>query len=76
MSQSFYTNVQVYGSKILFRGIDNGRKVRHKIDYYPTLYVPSSKPTEFTTIYGEHVAEVKPGSIRDCRDFVKQYDGV
>jgi DNA polymerase elongation subunit (family B) len=76
MSQSFYTNVQVYGSKILFRGIDNGRKVRHKIDYYPTLYVPSSKPTEFSTIYGEHVAEVKPGTIRECRDFVKQYDGV
>jgi ABC-2 type transport system permease protein len=73
---TFYTNVQVYGSKILYRGIDNGRKVRLKIDYYPTLYVPSQKPTEFTTIHGEYVAEVKPGTIRECRDFVKQYDGV
>jgi DNA polymerase elongation subunit (family B) len=73
---SFYTNVQVYGSKILYRGVENGRKVRNKIDYYPTLYVPSQKPTEFTTIHGEYVAEVKPGTIRECRDFVKQYDGV
>jgi DNA polymerase elongation subunit (family B) len=73
---SFYTNVQVFGSKILYRGVENGRKVRNKIDYYPSLYVPSQKPTEFTTIHGEYVAEVKPGTIRECRDFVKQYDGV
>jgi DNA polymerase elongation subunit (family B) len=73
---SFYTNVQVFGSKILYRGVENGRKVRNKIDYYPSLYVPSQKPTEFTTIHGEYVAEVKPGTICECRDFVKQYDGV
>ena len=73
---SFYTNVQVYGSRILYRGVENGRKVKHKIDYYPTLYVPSSKPTKFTTVTGEYMSEMKPGNIRDCRDFVKQYDSV
>jgi DNA polymerase elongation subunit (family B) len=76
MSSSFYTNVQVYGSKILYRGVENGRKIKQRIDYYPSLYVPSQKSTEFTTIHGEYVAEVKPGTIRECRDFVKQYDGV
>jgi DNA polymerase elongation subunit (family B) len=74
--QTHYTNVQVFGSKILYRGIDNGRRVRHKIEYHPTLYVPSSKPTEFMTIYGEHVSEIRPGTIRECRDFIKQYEGV
>jgi len=73
---SFYTNVQVYGSKILYRGVDNGRKVKHRIDYHPTLFVPSQKPTPFKTIHDEYVAEVKPGTIRECRDFVKQYDDV
>jgi DNA polymerase elongation subunit (family B) len=76
MSQSFYTNVQVYGSRILYRGIDNGRRVRHKIDYNPTLFIPAQKPTEYTTVTGEYVQEVQPGNIRECRDFVKQYDGV
>ena len=74
--KSFYTNVLVYGSKILYRGIDNGRKVRLKADYHPTLFVPSQKPTEFTTVTGNYVSEINPGTIRDCRDFVKQYEDV
>jgi len=73
---TFYTNVQVYGSKILYRGVDNGRKVKHRIDYHPTLFVASNKPTEFRTVGGEYVSEIKPGTIRDCRDFVKQYEDV
>lgn len=74
--KSFYTNVVVYGSKILYRGVDNGRKVRLKTDYHPTLFVSSSKATNFTTVTGEYVSEINPGTIRDCRDFVKQYEGV
>ncbi len=76
MSQDFYTNVQVYGSRILYRGIENGRKVRRKIDYFPTFFVPSKEKTEWTTIHGEYVAELKPGNIRDARDFIKQYEDV
>lgn len=74
--KSFYTNVQVYGSRILYRGVDNGRKVKHRIDYNPTLYVSSNKPTQYKTVLGDFVQEIKPGNIRDCRDFVKQYEGV
>jgi len=75
--KSFYTNVSVYGSRILFRGVDeSGRKVKQKFDYNPTLYVPSKVPTEFTTISGEYVSEIKPGNIRDCRDFVQKYKDI
>lgn len=73
---NFYTNVQVYGSKILYRGIENGRKVKHRVDYHPTLFVPSQKPTKFKTVTGDYVQEIKPGDIRETRDFVKQYDDV
>ena len=72
----FYTNVNVYGSKILYRGVENGRRIRHKIDYHPTLFTPSQKPTKYTTIHGEYVDKINPGSIRDCRDFVKMYEDV
>ena len=74
--KSFYTNVQVYGSRILYRGVKNGRKVRERIDYHPTLFVPSNKPTQFKTVMGEYVSDIKPGTIRECRDFVKQYEDV
>lgn len=73
---NFYTNVQVYGSRILYRGVENGRKVRRKIDYFPTFFVPAKEKTEWTTIHGEYVSEIKPGNIREARDFVKQYDEV
>ena len=73
---NFYTNVQVYGSRILYRGVEDGRKVSRKINYFPTLYVPSQVPTAFTTVTGDHVGEVKPGNIREARDFVKQYEDV
>lgn len=73
---SFYTNVQVYGSKILYRGVENGRKVRRKAEYFPTFFVPSKTPTEWTTIHGEYVAEVRPGDLREARDFLKKYEDV
>ena len=74
--KTFYTNVQVYGSRILYRGVEAGRKIRNRIDYNPTLFVPSQKPTKYRTVTGEYVSEMKPGNIRDCRDFTKQYNDV
>lgn len=73
---SFYTNVQVYGSRILYRGVEDGRKVKRKIDYFPTLYVPSKVHTGFTSVSGDAMAEMKPGNIRETRDFVEQYKDV
>jgi DNA polymerase elongation subunit (family B) len=72
----YYTNVEIWGGRILYRGVEDGRAVKARVDYSPTLFVPSQKPTKYTTIHGEYVGPVKPGSIRECRDFVKQYDGV
>ena len=74
--KSFYTNVQVYGSRILYRGVEDGRKVKRKIDYYPTLYVPSKEHTGFSSVSGIAMAEMKPGNIRETRDFVEQYKEV
>jgi len=74
--KSFYTNVQVYGSRILFRGVEDGRKVRRKIDYFPTLYVPSKVHTGFTSVSGEAMAEMQPGNIRETRNFVEKYRDV
>jgi len=72
----FYTNAEIWGGKILYRGVENGRRVRLKSEYHPTLFVPSDDPTKYKTIHGEYVAPFKPGTIKDCRDFIRQYDGV
>ena len=76
MTHTFYTNVQCYGNSILYIGVENGRKFRRKIDYNPTIYVPSNKPTQYKTVTGDFVSPVNPGNIRDCRDFFKKYEDV
>jgi hypothetical protein len=76
MTDIFYTDVQVVGSRILYRGVENGQRVRRRIDYSPSLFVSSKEKTQFETIYGEYVSEIKPGNIKDCRDFIKKYEDV
>ena len=72
----FYTNIQMIGNQFLVRGYDNGEHVMFKEEYFPTLFVKSNKPTTYKTLEGEYVEEIKPGTVRDCRDFYKKYDGV
>ena len=72
----FYTNVELWSGKILYRGVEDGRRVSFKVDYHPTLFVRSQTPTKYTTIHGDYVGPVKPGTIRDARYFVNQYKDV
>ena len=72
----FYTNVQLYGKTILYRGVQDGKRVARRIEYKPTFYVPSNKPSEFKTLYGENVEPIEPGNISDCREFLEKYKDV
>lgn len=74
---SFYTNIHQLGNKIAFREIDeNGRENRGKIDFYPTVFVPTNKYTGWTSLEGNNVAPYQPGNIKETRDFLKQYEEV
>ena len=72
----FYTNVQMVGDHFLVRGYENGRHFMTREKFYPTLFVPSKKNTQYKTLNGEYVEAVQPGTVRECRDFIKKYDGV
>jgi DNA polymerase elongation subunit (family B) len=72
----FYTNVICVGNNILFRGVENGRRVKHKIAYSPTLFLPTNKPTQWKNLQGEYLSDIQPGSIRDCKDFIEKYSDV
>ena len=72
----FYTNVQMVGDNFLVRGYEDGKHFMTREKFNPTLFVPSNKKTKYQTLNGEYVESVQPGSVRDCREFVKRYDGV
>ena len=73
---NFYTNVQMIGNKFLFRGYEDGKSVMYKEEFSPTLFVPSKGKTKYKTLEGEYVEPIKPGGVRDCRDFYKKYEDV
>ncbi len=73
---SFYTNIQLAGDTILYRGYENGKSVQYRASFSPTLYVLSKKKEKFKTLDGRSVTPVKFGAAREARDFIKQYDEV
>jgi len=74
---SFYTNVHRLGNNILFRGISNdGQRFKDRVEYKPTLYIPTKEKTKFRTLEGKPVGEIQPGNMRECRDFIRKYKEV
>jgi DNA polymerase elongation subunit (family B) len=72
----FYTSVHPIGDRIFIRGVENGKRYQRKLDFSPTLYVTSKKPSKWKTLEGTFVDEVNPGTIKDTREFIKRYEGV
>ena len=72
----FYTNVQLIGNQFLVRGVDNGKRFEYRDDFFPTLFVKSNRDSKYRTLSEEKVEPVKPGTVRDCREFFKKYDDI
>ena len=72
----YYTNITVYGPHILYRGVKNGRRIKEKINYAPTLFLPAKKKTDYKTLFGEYLEPMQFANIREARDFVKRYESV
>jgi len=72
----FYTNVQNFGNGILYRGFMDGKRVKQRIDYTPSLYIPTKKPTQYKSLDGTLLERKKFDDINDAKDFVKRYEGV
>lgn len=73
---SYYTNVQSLGGSILYRGVMDGKRVKQRIDYQPSLYLPSKKTTQYKTLTGEYLDRKEFDGIREARDYVKQFSSL
>ena len=72
----FYTNVQSVGNNILYRGVSDGKRTKIKIPYQPTLYEHSKKVTNYTSLDGHYLQGNKFDSMREARDYLRQFEGV
>ena len=72
----FYTNIQLAGDTILYRGYENGQAVQFRSQFSPTLYVLAKDKQKFTTLDGRWVSPIDFSTPKEAREFIKQYDGV
>src|SRR5687768_13422765 len=73
----FYTNVVAWGNSILVRGYDKNGPFKFKDPFLPTLFVKSKNGnSKYKLLNGQPVDEIKPGSIKETRDFVERYKDV
>ena len=76
-----YTYVSQRGNFILSRGYtEDGIRFNEKHEFQPTLYIDSTRQKQESEVYhdihGTRLYAVKPGGIRDCREFMDRYKGV
>jgi DNA polymerase elongation subunit (family B) len=73
---NFYTNVQILGDDILYLGYRNGRRVKTKVPYSPSLFIPTNSESKYKTLTGEYLQKIKKGSIRKTKEFIKKHEAI
>ena len=77
MSNKFYTSVVKYGDKLLYRGYDEqGRAVKSRIPFKPTLFMSGESEEGWTTLDGIPMQPVVFESMSEAKDFNKRYENV
>ena len=71
----FYTNVQCFGNSILYRGVMDGKRVKQRIDYSPSLYI-RSKTGQYKTLDGKTLERKRFDDINGAREYIKGFKDV
>ena len=64
------------GDNFLVRGYEDGKHFATREKFYPTLFVDSKRKTKYKTLDGLPVEPIEPGTVRECREFMKNYNEV
>ena len=73
----FYTSVLPFKGKLLVRGINHdGSRKKFKVNYKPSLFVPSQKETGYKTLDGRNVGKVTFESIYESKKWIDEYKDV
>jgi DNA polymerase elongation subunit (family B) len=54
----------------------NGKRVKEKVEYSPSLFIPAKRITNVTSLDGDYLEEKTFGNIREARDYIKKFDGI
>ena len=73
----FYTSVLPYRGRLLVRGVNHdGSHKKYRVNYRPSLFVPSNKESKYKTLDGRNVGKVEFQSIPDAKKWIDEYEDV
>ena len=74
----FYTSVLRRGNNILMRGYEDGRRIKKKIKFKPTLYVKAKQgsKSEYHALDGTQVDPIAFDDMASAKQFIEMYNDV
>ena len=73
----FYTSVIPYRGRLLVRGVNHdGSHKKFRINYKPSLFIPTQKESKYKTLDGRNVGKVQFESIYDAKKWIDEYKDV
>ena len=73
----FYTSVLPYRGRLLVRGVNHdGSHKKYRVNYRPSLFVPSNKESKYKTLDGRSVGKMEFESIPDAKKWIDEYEDV
>ena len=73
----FYTSVLPYRGRLLVRGVNHdGSHKKYRVNYRPSLFVPSNKESKYKTLDGRNVGKIEFDSIPDAKKWIDEYEDV
>ena len=73
----FYTSVLPFRGRLLVRGVNHdGSHKKFRINYKPSLFVPSQKESKYKTLDGRNVGKIEFDSISDAKKLIDEYEDV
>lgn len=72
----FYTTISRYGNSLLYRGYDEGKRVKRRITYKPTLYVKGKGNSKYNALDGTNVDPIQFSSMREAKEFMEKYEDI
>ena len=67
---NFFTCVNKWGDKLLYRGYKDGKPYKDEIPFEPTLYEPSATRTEIVSLDGKYLKPRSFHSMKDAKEFI------
>ena len=76
VTKNFYTNCHSLGDDIVYRGVKDNNRVMERIQYSPTLFLPTRTSSKFKTLFGRAVEPMNFSTMTEARKFLDRYKEV